>query len=92
MIHLPENNQLQSCLYYQAHITRSMCWYLTAILRSYEHVAFDRTLDVATSTFEFFVPPAMNAEFTYVMNRLAERGIVHNLQQLPNRLSAGERF
>lgn len=44
------------CSYYQAHIKRPYCWFLVAVLRSFEHVAFDRTIDKNNSIFEFFVP------------------------------------
>ncbi len=86
MIYLPENNQYQESLYYQAHIKREQCWFLTAVLRSYEHVAFDRTIDVQNSIFEFFVPHHMHKEFLYVIQELEKRGVVLSYNQLPNRL------
>lgn len=76
------------CSYYQAHIPRQYAWILTAVLRSYEHVAFDRTIDVQNSIFEFFVPPGYEQFFCDVMNDLADQGIVVNLQKLPNRMKA----
>lgn len=75
------------CVYFQAHVVKEHCWYLTAILRSYEHVAFDRTIDVATSRFEFFVAPHLEDVFLKLMNFFVERGIVTGLQKLPNRLA-----
>ena len=42
--------------YYQAYIEKASCWYVVAILKSYEHLAFDRTLDTQTNLFEFYVP------------------------------------
>jgi len=74
------------CSYYQACIQREMCWFVTASLRSYEHVAFDRTLDVATSLFEFFVPTTMEPYFLEVMSYFEKEGIVSDLVKLPNRL------
>lgn len=75
-------------LYYQAHIVPSQCWYVTAVLRSYEHVCFDRTLDTQTSLFEFFVPEATEPIFLYVIEQFVAKGLVINLQKLPNRLAA----
>jgi len=74
------------CLYYQAIVQKELCWYLTAILRSYEHMAFDRTMDVAESRFEFFVPPAFEVLFEAVMGQMVAEGVVMELQKLPNRL------
>ena len=74
------------CNYYQATVERSKCWFLVAVLRSFEHVAFDRTLDVAQSRFEFFVPADMDGYFMDIMHHLQESGIVTNLERLPNRL------
>ena len=75
------------CLYYQAHVEPARCWYLTAILRSHEHVAFDRTIDVEHSIFEFFVPADSEHMFLQIMSFFQDKGIVHNLQKQPNRLS-----
>jgi hypothetical protein len=76
------------CTYYQAVIQRELCWQFTAFLRSYEHLAFDRTIDVASSTFEFFVPPGLEEEFLALMAQCTARGLVSQLQKLPNRLEA----
>lgn len=78
------------CSYYQAHVPRQHCWFLTATLRSYDHVAFDRTLDKGNSIFEFFVPPAMEHIFLDIMERFKAEGVVVNLQKLPNRIEATE--
>lgn len=78
--------QLSYSLYYTANVTRELCWFLTATLRSYEHIAFDRTLDATTSLFEFFVPNEMEFYFLDVMDYFQKEGIIHNLQKLPNRL------
>lgn len=74
--------------YYQAIVKKELCWQLTAILRSYEHLAFDRTIDNATSTFEFFVSPDLEDYFLKLMDYFIAIGIVSNLQKLPNRLQA----
>lgn len=75
------------CFYYQAHVERELCWYVTAALRSYEHVSFDRTLDPATSLFEFFVPAATETVFLTLMDHFQAEGLVRNLTKLPNRLA-----
>ena len=74
------------CFYYQAHVVPAQCWFLVGILRSFEHMAFDRTLDKSTSLFEFFVPEGQEHSFIIVMQYLIERGIVINLRKLDNRL------
>ncbi len=73
------------CLYYQAKIRKMDCWFFVASLRSFEHVAFDRTCDVEKSIFEFFVPPSMEECFLAIMRHFQARGIVSDLVQLPNR-------
>lgn len=74
-------------VYYQAHIKRELCWYFVAILRSSEHLAFDRTLNKHTSLFEFFVPADMEQQFLIFMQEFEKQQIVTGLQKLPNRLS-----
>jgi len=76
----------QYCSYYQAHVERELSWFVTASLRSYEHVAFDRTLDPSTSLFEFFVPQSTEKYFLTIMDYFQSCGLVHNLQKLENRL------
>lgn len=77
------------CSYYQAHVPDEHAWFLVAIARSWEHVAFDRTLDSATGTFEFFVPPDMEEYFLAMMRLLADRGVVVGLARTDNRLARG---
>jgi hypothetical protein len=74
------------CSYYQAHIQRELCLYFVAALRSYEHIAFDRTLDPATSLFEFFVPTSTEKYFLTLMNSLQSEGLVLDFKKMPNRL------
>lgn len=71
--------------YYQAYVEPAQCWYVTAILRSHEHVCFDRTLDAQKSIFEFFVPEAMEPIFIEVMDHFVKKNLVHSLQKLRNR-------
>jgi hypothetical protein len=74
------------CSYYHAQVERELCWFVTAGLRSYEHCSFDRTLDPATSLFEFFVPSDTEKYFLELMAYFEEQGLVRNLVKLPNRL------
>lgn len=74
------------CSYYTAYIEKSLCWYVVAILKSYEHLAFDRTLDTPTNLFEFYVPADREQEFVRIMNYFEKQNLVSQLQKLPNRL------
>lgn len=74
------------CLYYQAHVLKKDCWFLVAILRSFEHLAFDRTIDKESSLFEFYVPQATQKYFLELMDYFQKNGIVLDLQEFPNRL------
>ncbi len=74
------------CSYYQATVLKSEMWYLVAILRSFEHIGFDRTLNKQTNRFEFFVPQDLESFFIEVMNYFQQELIVTDLQKLPNRL------
>lgn len=74
------------CHYYQAHTPASTACIFVGILRNHEHLVFDRTLDLSTSTFEFFVPADQEQEFIALMNILANRKLVSNIQKLPNRI------
>ena len=74
------------CSYYQANVLKKMTWFFVAAIRSYDHVAFDRTLDKEKGIFEFFVPQDMEEDFLSIMAYLEKEGIVSNLQKLENRL------
>lgn len=75
-----------SSIYFQAQVQREYCWFFVAVLRSYEHIALDRTIDKQKSIFEFFVAPDLCDEFIELMDLLTTKGIVSNLVELPNRL------
>jgi hypothetical protein len=72
--------------YYRAHVVEKECWFLVAVLRSFEHLAFDRTYDKQTSTFEFFVPEGCEETFLTIMAYFTQQGVITSLQKLPNRL------
>jgi len=73
-------------LYYQAHVDPAMCWFVTSAFKSYEHLVFDRTIDVPTSTFEFFIAPSGESWFLEIMAYMQEQGYVSDLKKVPNRL------
>ena len=73
-------------LYYQAYVKKELCWFVTATLRSYEHLAFDRTLNPQDNLFEFFVPPSFESYFLELMNYYEKEGLIHDLKKLSNRL------
>lgn len=72
--------------YYQVAVNKSKAWFFVGILRSFENLAFDRTLDKEKSLFEVFVAPDLEKEFLDVMYLLENRQVITNLRQLPNRL------
>ena len=73
--------------YYQACIEVKDCWFLVAIMRSFEHLSFDRTVNKETSTFEFFVPEGNEQAFIEIMEYLASQGVVKEYHKMPNRLA-----
>lgn len=77
-------------LYYRGKIKREKCWQFVGILRSFEHLAFDRTYSVEDSIFEFFVPHEMQKDFEHLMSYFIEVGLLSEFQQLPNRIELGE--
>ncbi|HEV2917275.1 MAG TPA: hypothetical protein VGW78_06055 [Candidatus Babeliales bacterium] len=76
----------KSSMYYQATVERNLCWFVVAALKTYDHICFDRTIDIERSIFEFFVPQDMEQLFLHVMHYFEQKGLVTNLQKLPNRL------
>lgn len=74
------------CIYYQAHVRKADCWFVVAILRSFEHLAFDRTHIKANSVFEFFVPEQNEKHFLQLMDYFIGQDIISSLIKLPNRL------
>lgn len=74
------------CYYYQAHVVPKYCWMLTATLRSFENVVFDRTIDVKNSIFEFFVPEGQEEIFLEIMDSFKAQNLIKDLKKLDNRL------
>ncbi|MGE0207407.1 MAG: hypothetical protein AB7R69_06175 [Candidatus Babeliales bacterium] len=75
------------CKYYQAQVLKEKAWFFAGILRSFEHLAFDRTFDTANSIFECFVPQELEPCFLNLMHYFLQEGVVLNVQELPNRLN-----
>ncbi|MEX0939817.1 MAG: hypothetical protein WDZ41_00480 [Candidatus Babeliales bacterium] len=76
----------QYCSYYQAQVERKRTWLFAGILRSFEHLVFERTLDKEQSIFEFFVPSDLESYFEDIMLFFEQEGLIHNMKKLPNRL------
>lgn len=74
------------CLYYQAHVERKTAWLVAGVLRSSEHLVFERTLDKSQSIFEFFVPADLEKYFLQLMKEFEKKNLVSNLVKLENRL------
>lgn len=78
---------LQYSVYYQAHVSEPQSWYMVSILRSFEHLCFDRTLDSEKSIFEFFVPEGNEPTFLELMLWFEQQGVVSDVRKLENRLA-----
>ena len=75
------------CTYYQAVVPeRANHMKLVGILKYYDHLCFDRTLDASHGLFEFFVPPAQEQKFKDIMHRLVAYGIIKQFEKKENRL------
>ena len=77
---------MEFCLYYQAHVRKERAWFLVGILKSFEHMAFDRTIDKENSIFEFFVPSSMKNHFESLMHFFMKEKIITSFSEMPNRL------
>lgn len=75
------------CSYFQARIEREQTWLFVALLRSNEHLCFDRTLDTQQGLFEFFVPEKNVSRFITLMRGFEAMHLLTDLQALPNRLA-----
>ena len=74
------------CLYYTARVERSLCWFLTAVVRGTEYICFDRAIDKHESLFEFFVPDSYESVFCQVMEYLKKEHVVLEYRIGENRL------
>ncbi|MGE0009186.1 MAG: hypothetical protein AB7F19_01480 [Candidatus Babeliales bacterium] len=74
------------CVYYQVTIDRPAGWFVGATMHSFEHLAFERTIDAHAGINEYFVPPKLEALFLECMQGLELLGVVKDIKKLPNRL------
>ncbi len=74
------------CHYYQATVARTTCCTFVSIMRSFDHLVFDRTCDCTHHIFEFFVPPDNETDFLTIMKIMQQHGWANNVCKLPNRL------
>ncbi len=72
------------CLYYQAKLEEKNTLFVTATLRSFDNLAFDRCLN-ANNIFEFFVPNGANEDFLKIMSYFENKGVVSDLKFCKNR-------
>jgi hypothetical protein len=76
------------CVYYQAHIIKEKVWFFVGALRSFEHLAFERTIDKEKSIFEFFIAPDLEHYFLDLIAYFEKKGILTRVEKLPNRLKS----
>ncbi len=74
------------CLYFQAKINVRMTWFIGGVFRNEDYVAFERTLSGSNDILEFFVPPAQEKTFLFLIDYLCRNGYVYSINRLPNRL------
>lgn len=75
------------CQYYQAIVNIPYTHFITGILRSQEHLVFERALDGKNSSIiEFFVPDDSEEKFTSIMQDFIELGYVFSFEKKENRL------
>lgn len=72
-------------IYYQVHVIRKTAWFVSAVLKSFDHLCFDRTYDVENSIFEFLVPADNEKAFLEIMQYLQKENKIADLKKLPNR-------
>lgn len=77
----------QSCVYYTAFVNRERCWFVAGVLRSFDHLMFDRTIEKTTNRMEFFVPQLNEPYFIEIMDYFKAHGLVTELTKLPNRFA-----
>ena len=78
--------QPRASAYFQATVVGPDATLLVAVLKTFDSLCFDRTLDRETGLFEFFVTPLETELFLSVMYAFEQRGVVKDLREQPNRL------
>lgn len=80
----------QYCSYFLAQIEKREIVKLISVLKSFDHLCFDRCVDKEQNIFEFFVPASMEKLFTSLMELYQQKGVVKMLRQEKNRLMKSE--
>ncbi len=75
------------CSYYQVTIDRPQGWFIGATIHSFEHLAFERTIDAEAGINEYFVPQELEEQFLDCIDGLVRMGVIKEVKKLPNRLS-----
>ena len=76
---------MAQCIYYQATIPeRKNHLFVVGLLKYYDNLCFDRTVDGSLGLFEFYVPSSMHYQFLSVMNILIESEVIKNFHKMPN--------
>lgn len=74
------------CRYYQAQVNQKKTWFFVGVLRSFEGLVFERTIDKKQGIFEFFVPADLELYFLDLMRYFKKECVIDQLKQLPNRM------
>ncbi len=75
------------CQYYQANVNTPCTHFITGILRSHEHLVFERAIDGRNSSIiEFFVPQDSERLFIDIMHHFVELGYIFSFEKKENRL------
>ncbi|MGD1997876.1 MAG: hypothetical protein PVJ92_03105 [Candidatus Dependentiae bacterium] len=75
------------CTYYYAQAVKEKMWLLMAHLKSFDSIAFHRTVDGTNDQMEFFVPPAHDKLFRHFLELYTKEGILEWYEQRENRLA-----
>lgn len=75
------------CSYYRARVEQRAALFLVAMLKSIDHLCFDRSYEEQEGIFEFFVPHEMEQTFEKLIALFQKTGEITEFQKLPNRLA-----
>lgn len=74
------------CAYYQVTINRKLGWFVASTMRSFEHLAFERSFNAKAGINEYFVPTDQEKAFLNIVQGLADMGVITKIEKVPNRL------
>lgn len=78
--------QEQWSIYYIVFVIPEKMWFFSALLKSMEHMAFDRTLDPALGQVELFIAPDAVHDIEAFLHNMRFRGVVTAYSVGTNRL------